>query len=56
MNLTKSQLNHLINVNGLRSPRSKEFKQGDQERYLAGYKLQGSIQKSVFEIVKLTVK
>lgn len=56
MKLTKSQIDHLINVHGLRPARFKEDKQGDQQRYSEGYKLKGSIQKSIFEIVKQTIK
>lgn len=55
MSLTKSQLNHLINVHGLRTPRSKEVKAIDQLNYERGYKKSGTTLKSIYAVVKETI-
>lgn len=55
MNLTKKQLDHIINVHGLRTPRSKEAKAMDQENYRRGYKKAGTTLKSIHAVVKETI-
>jgi len=55
MKLTPKQLHYLINVHGLRTPRSKELKAMDQENFRRGYKKSGTTLKSIFEVVKETI-
>ena len=53
--MTPAQLHHIINVHGLRTPRNKQDKFMDQWRYNMGYKKQGTILKSIYEITLKTV-
>ena len=55
MNLTKKQIDHIVNVHGLRTPRSKEWKAMDQGNYERGYKKSGTTLKSICEVVKETI-
>jgi len=55
MNLTKKQIDHIVNVNGLKSPRCKSQKKLDQWIYEKGYKKEGNIQKSIYNVVKETI-
>lgn len=53
--MTPKQLHHLINVHGLRTPRTKEVKAMDQENYHRGYKKVGTTLKSIYQIIKETI-
>ena len=55
MNLTKKQIDHIVNVNGLKSPRKKSEKDMDKLLFHVGYKKSGNIQKSIYNVVKETI-
>lgn len=55
MNLTKKQIDHIVNVNGLKPPRTKNEKAIDKLLFQVGYKRKGNIQKAIYQTVKETI-